>query len=89
MKGDLPQAALRLLTQLPVRTHTAPPPPPPYITLAQRRKAMPNPGGKFRVAKPVRARGKEFPSIYAATRGLHVSLQTIYKWLETGKAEYL
>jgi len=88
MRGDIHPAAYRLLTQLPVRTHTAPEPPPPYITMA-RRKPMPNPGGKFRVAKPVRVRGREFPSICAATRCLHVSLQTLYKWLNEGKAEYL
>ena len=71
MKGDLPQAAQRLMQQLPVRTHE--------------RRFHHHTQGSRRAAS-ITIDGRTFESIIEAKRALHKSSATIEKWLATGRA---
>lgn len=74
MKGDLPDACLRLNSFLPVRTHYAS----PVAEISQTNYRRPMKVGK-----------KVFGSLSEAIKGLRVSSRTIYMMLADGRAEYL
>lgn len=90
MKGDLPQAAVRLLSVLPVRVHTAPEPVSRWEALQAAKKAAKHRGmSNEEKTRPVRVKGREFASIREAVRKLHVSRQTVMALLESGEAQYI
>lgn len=90
MTGDLPEAALRLMSQLPVRTHTRKPEaqgsggarhmgPGAY----QRGKALLF--GRGGVARPVRVGKTVYASASECARKRHISTRDLYDWLRDGK----
>lgn len=90
------EAHLRLLAQLPVRTHESR----PYQEPVVRKTAQPRnkrgswytPRGSKKnkpgVARAVRVNGKIYASITQAKYSLRVSPATLYNMIDTGKAEY-
>lgn len=100
MKGDLNPAALRLLQSLPVRTHTSGDASTPArnawsrlgdgIRAASARKRILTGRGRGGLnARGIRCKGRNYPSLKAATRALDVSNTTIYNMLADGRAEYI
>ena len=82
MRGDVPQAALNLLTSLPSRIHYSPEP----LTREKRRAAAMKKRGPHRQVKV----GKRiFNSIKQASEVLHVHHQTVRKMVRNGQAQYL
>lgn len=83
MKGDLPQAAFRLLTdeRLIVRRH-----PGEYGNGEVQIKGGARTGG--RLAKAVIIDGKRYESMNDAKVALHTSHGQIKKWVEKGRARY-
>jgi hypothetical protein len=75
MRGDIPQAAFRLLTTLPCKRHEFNPPSKAIAEHQYRRR--------IRVGK------RKFESVRDAIKTLKVSAKTIYVMLENGRAEYL
>ena len=78
MKGDLPAAALRLCSKLPVRTHERPAPPP---------KAQRN-GNRFG-RRPVIIKGVQYETIRDARNKLGIGYEGFYRMISEGKARYL
>ena len=74
MRGDIPAAALRLVCELPVRTHER-----TFIRHVQGSKAPP----------PVVVEGAEYPSVAAAARELRKSRGFVRGLLRKGKARYV
>ena len=72
MKGDLHPCAVRLMSQLPVRTHER-----AYSSHVQ--------GSK--VSKSITIDGRIYDSILAAKNALHIGTNTIDKWLAEGRAK--
>ena len=85
MKGDLPAAAFRLLTALPVRTHTQFVPQQRAALRRYLKRAAPAIG----TARPVRYKGRTYASITEAKRKIRCSPSTLYHMLDTGKASYV
>lgn len=87
MKNDMPEAAFRLLSTLPVRTHEQDPPP------VQRRKYRPRivtgagRGGNNRYR--IIFRGREYQSLAEALKLLKVGKPKLFQWVEEGKAVIL
>lgn len=73
MRGDLPLPAFRLLNALPVRTH-------------ERRSIMASHPQGSKNGRAITIHGIKYPSILSAKKTLHVSSETVYGWLATGKA---
>ena len=71
MKGDIPHAAFKLLTELPVRTHQARVP-----------ASLQNPQ-KHRRALCIN--GIKYASVTEATEAMNMSSRTLYKLIEKGK----
>lgn len=90
MKNDIPPAAMRLLSALPVRTIERRPPERPKPNLGNpapvRGRAVLF--GKGGVARPVRVGGITFLSATEAARKMRKSTAKIYEWLRKGEAEY-
>ena len=84
MKGDIPEAAFRLMQSLPVREHHAPQPQEPNY---YRKRVDVKPHDSR--PKPIKVRGKVYSSITEARRVLRVATTTIHTWLDTGRAEYV
>ena len=90
MKGDLPVAALRLLSALPVRVHHAPEPVSRWEALQAAKRAAKHRGlNNDEKTRPVRVKGRDFASIREAVRKLHVSRQTVMAMLDKGEAQYI
>lgn len=73
MRGDIPHAALRLLNALPVRTHE--------------RRAIISAGAPMNI-KPITIDGNTYRSTIEAKKSLHISTETIHKWLASGRARH-
>ncbi len=73
MKGDLPEAACRLLSCCTVRTHER-----NYIRHVQGSKAPPH----------VIVRGVEYPSVIAAARAIKKDRSVVRRMLKLGTARY-
>lgn len=86
MKGDVPAPALRLLAQLPVRTHTAPDP-------VTRQYGRPGKGTRANTdqfgSKAVLFRGVVYASVTDALKELRVGYRTLANWIDRGQAEYV
>ena len=88
MRGDIPEAALRLCAVLPVRTHQRKESVAASTMSMRRRRVIDGIDGEFVQAKPVKIRGKTYRTIAEARSALKVSTQTIHKWLSEGMAEF-
>ena len=77
MKGDLPQAAFRLLQSCTVRTHERP-------AFVQPPTARGNKYGR----RPVIINGVHYESIRAARTALGIGYERFYEMLDKGKARY-
>ena len=89
MKGDLPSAALNLLSSCQVRTHERRIP--ERVNLGNPvpvKKAHSLIFGKGGKARKVRIGGVIYPSATNAAKTLHKSTKRIYEWLRSGEAEY-
>lgn len=83
MKGDIPKAAFRLLTMLPVKTHVAP-------DRSGRPSGYVNPPGRGGSnAQAIKVYGTVYPSHKAVLRELRVSFDVLKRWLGNGTAEYV
>ena len=86
MKGDIPAAAFRLLTQSTVRTHYAPEPSP-------RHYGKPGKGVRAETdqygSRAIRFRGITYPSITVALKKLRVGYKTLNNWLDNGTAQHV
>ena len=71
---NLSAVHLRLMAQLPVRTHT--------------RKEAPRKQSQGR-SKPIRAMGVEYGGFRQCWKSLRISPLTLSKWLRDGRAEYV
>ena len=81
MKGDIPAAAFRLCTVLPVVTHRQPEP--------DQRKVSRLPMLSTDTRRPVRIGADIYPSMTAAREARHCAYKTIYKMILAGEAEYI
>lgn len=88
MRGDLPEAAVRLLCDLPVRTHERYMPEQRSYEREYRRRTPEQRGDATR-CRPLTYKGRSFKSITEAKKKLHVSPKTLYRLLDTGEATYL
>lgn len=88
MTGDIPAAALRLLSSLPVRTHERYSPE-TRARLRAYHKRTPDQRGDGTQARPLRYKGRTFKSITEAKTQLHMSPKTLYALLDSGLAVYL
>ena len=89
MRDDIPSAAFRLLTALPVRTHEREEPrhkEGPQHRGYVKRAPKSGPAG---ICRPVRVGRRVFKSITEAKVKLRVSPQTLYAMLDDGRAEYV
>jgi hypothetical protein len=84
MRGDIPEAALRLAARLPVRTNLQKEPDARKLGRAYA------PGdGIFHSGKRVRIGDKVYPSITEARTERRCSSQSIYRLIREGSAEYV
>lgn len=89
MRDDLPEAAVRLAARLPVVTHIRPESVQKSTMSMRRRRLIDGIDGEFLQAKPLKIRGQKYASIAAARIALKISTQTVYKWIDEGKAQYI
>ena len=82
MRGDIPQAALNLISSLQVITHHQPEP----LTREKRRYAAMKKRGPHR---QVQVGKRVFNSIKQASEVLHVHHQTVRKMIRNGQAQFL
>lgn len=84
MRGDPPEATIRLSSRLPVVTHEQRDP-------DRRKLKRPTiyPPKKGPEGLPVRIAGVEYSSLKEARRKLKKGAKTLYNWLDTGMAEYV
>ena len=91
MRDDIPPAALKLMQQLPVRTHERKPPPPAQKAheggARQRGEAIRY--GRGGLPQPIRIGRSTYASAKEAARIRKKPLRTIYKWIAMGYAEYV
>ena len=83
MRDDLPEAAIRLASSLPVRTHEQRNPDGRKIKRGDRN------AGRGAEGLPIRVDGVEYHSIKEARRKLKKGAKTIQRWLDLGQAEYI
>lgn len=89
MRGDTPNAAIRLLESLPVHTHEAKL---PERQLApQQRPGFTKPKRIVtpRTTRPLRMDGVLYASVPAAAKAVGLSTRAIYKRLTRGSAKYV
>lgn len=82
MRGDLPQAAFRLMQQLPVHTHTAPETP----SMPGQHRSMYRDGSGGSNRRGLKIAGREYKSISAAMRDLKIAQRKIYRMIKDGTA---
>lgn len=80
------RAHLRLLTSLPVRTHSRRDEMLAELGDRRGRQFIP---AHHKAGRPVRVRGRKYESVSAAARAMHVHSRQIYKWLRAGRAKYV
>ncbi len=78
MRDDIPSVCLRLMEQLPVRTHERPPP----FTPSQAR------GNRYG-RRPVVVRGVEYETIREARNKLGIGYEQFYAMIASGEAKYV
>lgn len=78
MRGDIPEAAFRLLTKLPVRTHEKP--------VVERKESTI--AGGYRPARAIMIDGREYRSMNAACRALSIHVSQVSRMLKCGEAQY-
>lgn len=88
MRGDIPAAAFRLLTQLPIRTHEA------AFQEKKRKQFRLRPEGQKILdgrgrKKRVRVWGREFDSQIQASERLKISIPRIRRMIKRGEAQYV
>lgn len=89
MTGDVPEAALRLLSTLPVHTHEARLPERQLAPQQRPGHTKPKRIVPPRTTKPVCMDGRTYPSVPAAARAVGLSTRAIYKRLARGSAKYV
>ena len=82
MRGDLPAVALKLMQQLPVRTHSAPEP----ELMPGQHRSMYRDGSGGSNRRGLKIAGREYKSISAAMRDLKIAQRKIYRMIEDGTA---
>lgn len=85
MRGDIPQAAFRLLSALPVRTHLTPEV--PVYKMPKRRLC--SDGKAWNAKRKVRVKGRVFDSMKLARKTLHMGEERLMKMLTSGEAQYV
>lgn len=88
MRGDLPEPALRLLCELPVRTHERYEPENRVDWRKYHKRAIEKRGSSNQ-CRPLRYNGQTYKSITDAKRSLRISPQTLYRLIDAGEAVYL
>lgn len=84
MRGDIPQAAFRLLASLPVRTHLTPEI--PVYKMPKRRRVD---GSVWNAKRKVCVKGRVFDSMKLARKTLHMGEERLMKMLASGEAQYV
>ncbi len=84
MRDDLPEPAVRLLASLPVTEHRQRDPDQRKIKRPTIYPPKPEPEGL-----PVRIASVEYSSLKEARRKLKKGAKTLYRWLDSGEAEYI
>ena len=84
MTGDLPEAAIRLASELPSRTHEWSPPKHP--TVAGRERVITGKGRGGNNRKPITLMGRTFATVKEARETLKIGNGTIRDMLKDGRA---